>query len=193
MLSGTTFLLAAEPAPSADQARPLAPGAAAPRVTLPAGDGQATALVSGQPTILIFFRGGWCPYCNAHLSDVQKVEKDLIALGYRIFAISPETVEASKTTAEKDALSYTLLSDHEMEASAAYGVAYRVDDVTAEKYKGFGIKLTPARDGSVWMPVPSVFIIGRDGKIAFVHSDPDYKKRISAEALLQAAQILRKQ
>ena len=190
MISAIVIVHGAEPAPSADQAKPLSIGTAAPRVTLPAADGRAVELVAGQPTVLIFYRGGLCPYCNTHLSDVQKIEKDLVALGYRILAVSPESIEASKATAEKDALAYTLLSDHDMEASAAYGVAYRVDDATVEKYKNFGIKLTTGRDGHPWMPVPSVFIVGRDGKIGFVHAEVDYKKRISSADLLQAAQKL---
>ena len=42
-------------------------------------------------TVLIVYRGGWCPYCNSQLSDMQEIEKDILALGYQIVAISPDS------------------------------------------------------------------------------------------------------
>jgi peroxiredoxin len=46
--------------------------------------------VSGQPAILVFYRGGWCPYCNLQLSELRLVESEAKALGYRMIAISPD-------------------------------------------------------------------------------------------------------
>ncbi len=49
-------------APSADQIQPLLIGATVPSVQVVTADGEAVDLkeiVSGQPTILIFYRGGW--------------------------------------------------------------------------------------------------------------------------------------
>jgi peroxiredoxin len=180
----------AELADSPEKVTPLHEGQTIPAVTLATVDGKGFALqaeTAKQPTIIIFYRGGWCPYCNRHLSDVQKVEKDLLALGYRILAISPDTTEALRGTAEKDQLTYTLLSDADMKATDTFGLAFRLDDATVEKYKGYGIKLTAQHDGHYWLPVPAVYIVGKDGRIAYAHWNPDYKVRLSGAELLQAA------
>ena len=90
--------------------------------------------------------------------------------------------------AGKNHLNYQLLSDHEMTASAAYGVAFKVSPETVKKYKEYGIALTPiaGTDGH-WLPVPAVFVIDRSGKIRFAYSDPDYKTRLKVSDLLAAA------
>jgi peroxiredoxin len=180
----------AELADSPEKVNPLGKGQTVPAVTLTTVDGKEFALqaeTAKQPTVIIFYRGGWCPYCNRHLSDVQTVVKDLLALGYRILAISPDMIEALRATAEKDQLTYTLLSDADMKATDAFGLAFRLDDTTVEKYKGYGIKLTAQHDGHYWLPVPAVYIVGKDGRIAYAHWNADYKVRLSGAELLQAA------
>lgn len=37
------------------------------------------------------------------------------------------------------------------------------------------------------LPVPSVFVIGTDGRIKFVYANPDYKVRLEPAKVLQAA------
>ena len=173
-----------------EKVHPLAKGVAVPDVTLKTVDGKSFALraeTSAKPTVIIFYRGGWCPYCNAHLADVQKAEKDLLAMGYQILAISPDTAKALRSTMDDDKLTYTLLSDADMHATGAFGLAYGIDDATMEKYKSFGVPLTAQHEGRFWLPVPAVYIVGKDGRIAFAHWDPDYKVRLSGTELLKAA------
>jgi peroxiredoxin len=180
----------AELAESPEKVHPLDKGAAVPDVTLQTVDGKKFALKAetlAQPTVIIFYRGGWCPFCNAHLADVQKAEKDLLALGYRIVAISPDPVAALRATADHDHLEYTLLSDADMQATGAFGLAYGLDDATLEKYRNYKVPLTAQYEGHFWLPVPAVYIVGKDGRIAFAHWDPNYKVRLSATELLKAA------
>jgi peroxiredoxin len=118
-----------------------------PEVTLRTADGEAfdlSAAVSRKPAVLIFYRGGWCPYCNLHLGQLQEAEADLVKLGYQILAISPDRPAKLAESVEKGKLSYTLLSDAAMDAAKAFGIAFRVDDTTVEKYKGYGIDLEAA-------------------------------------------------
>ena len=46
------------------------------------------ALFASKPTVLIFYRGGWCPYCNLHLVELQGIEKEILKAGYQIVAIN---------------------------------------------------------------------------------------------------------
>ena len=179
-------------AASPEAAQPLAVGAKAPAPTLAAADGTEFALASAfaeKPTILVFYRGSWCPFCNRQLAALGELEPKLLALGYQILAVSPDTADGLKTMAGKNHLDYRLLSDRGMIASAAYGVAFRLSAATEKSYRSHGIELAPIPGGEgFWLPVPAVFIVGRDGVIKFVYSNPDYKTRLASADLLAAAE-----
>ena len=92
---------------------------------------------------------------------------------------------------EKHDLTYTLLSDHRMQAARAFGLAFRVDDVGIDRFKRYGIDLEAASGETHHvLPVPAVFLIDRDGVVRFRHYDPDYTRRLETAALLAAAREL---
>lgn len=183
-----TSLIDAE---SADQVNPVDVGEKAPEGKLVTRDGETVNLanlIAEKPTILLFYRGGWCPYCNTHLREIQKIEPALKTLGYQILAISPDRPAKLAETLEKDKLGYTLLSDSDMDAARAYGLSFEVDEATREKYREYNIDLVAASGKSHnLLPVPAAFVISKKGMIRFAYSNPDYKTRVSGEALLAAA------
>jgi peroxiredoxin len=182
---------AQEVAPSPSEIRPLLIGAAAPDSPLRTMDGTGTtlkAVLGGKPGVVIFYRGGWCPYCNAHLREIKSVQKKLAALGYATVAISPDRPEELQKTARKHALPYALLSDSRFDAARAFGVAYQLDADTLKKYATYGVDLRKASgEPHDWLPVPSVFLLGRDGTVDFVYANPDYRVRLKASVLIAAA------
>jgi peroxiredoxin len=192
-LALTTSLVRGEsPAASAADARPLGVGAHAPGLTLTDSEGAPVDLAkafAGKPTVLVFYRGSWCPFCNRQLAALGELEPKLLALGYQIIAISPDTAEGLKKMAGKNHLNYRLLSDHEMKASSAYGTAFRLSAEIEKAYGGHGVPLTPIPgDKGFWLPVPTVYLVGRDGLIKFAYSNPDYKVRLASADLLAAAE-----
>ena len=176
---------------SAQDIKPLLIGASVPDVTLQTAERKSFDLkeaVAKKPTILIFYRGGWCPYCNRHLGQLQTAEAGLLDLGYQILAISPDRPAKLRESEDKEKLTYTLLSDASMAAAKAFGIAFRVDDATVERYKGYGIDLEAASgEKHHLLPVPAVFIVGTDGLISFAYVNPDYKVRLAPEVLSAAA------
>jgi len=176
---------------SAQNVQPLGEGDKAPNATLRRPDGQEVNLadlLAVKPTVLIFYRGGWCPYCNTHLGQIATVETELLSMGYQVLAVSPDRPEELRKTLGKQHLTYQLLSDSDMVLSRAFGIAFRVDDPTLEKYSDFGIDLAKSSGRSHHLlPVPAVYIVDARGVIRFAHWDPDYKKRLDPEALLSAS------
>ncbi len=176
---------------SADDIHPLLIGAAIPQVVLESLDSNAFNLnqaVKEHPTVLIFYRGGWCPYCNIQLGQLQMVEPELLKLGYQIIAVSPDLPSNLGESVDKHELTYTLLSDHAMKAAQAFGIAFRVSEATLTKYIGYGIDLEAASgEQHHLLPVPAVFIIGQDGLIKFTYVNPDYKIRVDPTVLVDAA------
>jgi len=171
---------------------PLKVGDTIPNVTLRTEDDKEVkllTLVTEKPTVLIFYRGGWCPFCTRHLKDLAGIEKDLEAAGAQLLAISMDKPDKLKETPGRDKLGYKLLSDSDAVAIKAFGLAFKVDDKTVEKYKGYGINLDAAsgKDHHL-LPHPAVYVVDRNGKISFAHFNADYKVRLEPKKILEAVQ-----
>lgn len=165
-------------------------GDAIPDVKLRTEENQEVSLaklVAKKSTVLIFYRGGWCPFCTRHLKDLAGIEEDLKKEGAQLLAISMDTPAKLKETPGRDKLGYQLLSDSDAVAIQAFGLAFKADDKTVEKYKGYGINLDAAsgKDHHL-LPHPAVYVVDKSGKIQFAHFNPDYKARLSPEKILAA-------
>ena len=179
-------------------AAPLKKGDAIPDVTLRTEDNTSVKLqklVAEKPTVLIFYRGGWCPFCTRHLSALIEIQDDLQAAGYQLLAVSIDQPSKLKETPKHDDLGYTLLSDSDATAAEAFGIAFTVPDDLVTKYKNdYQIDLEAA-SGKMHhkLPHPSVFVVSTDGTIQYAHVNEDYKVRLEPEKILEAAKASVKQ
>jgi len=178
-------------AAAAEDVTPLEAGDTVPDVEVSNLDGETVKLrdaLASQPTVLIFYRGGWCPYCTTHLAEVAAAHDDLNALGFRVVGISADTPEAATATRAEKELPYTLLADPQMVAAQAFGLAFELDGVTATRYRIGGVPLgekdSPRRNQ---LPVPAVYLIEGGEQIRFGHYEPDYAERLEGKAILEAA------
>ena len=181
-------------ADSAENVTPLLIGQAAPSSKLQTVDGDPVslkALTMQKPTVLIFYRGGWCPYCNRQLAGLKDIEGQLDELGYQILAISPETPAQLQEQKLQTKFSVQLLADPDLEAISGFGIGYFVADEKRTTYKSKSdINLTSDKTtGKAVLPAPAVFILNTDGKVVFSYVNPDIKTRISPELLYQAAKL----
>jgi len=196
LMIATTFCTASivwsdEPgiAPEARAAVPLEAGASIPDVAVHDSAGEEVSLhslVKDGPTVIVFFRGSWCPICTRHFQDLIKIHPEVVKLGARMIAISPDTVENSAANSTKLKSPFPLYSDSDVAAASAFGLAFRVDDATITKYKGFGIDLEKASGHDHHaLPVPAIYIVDGKGKIQYAHSNPDYTMRLDGAAILE--------
>ncbi|HYJ41831.1 MAG TPA: peroxiredoxin-like family protein [Steroidobacteraceae bacterium] len=171
--------------------KPLEVGAAAPAFSAREADGQPFLFQPkklSKPTMLIFYRGGWCPYCNAHLKDLRTAVPQVSALGFEVLFLSTDRPEILRSSLN-ETVDYHLLSDNEVNAARAFGVAFRMDDATYAKYKTYGLDLEETQGATHHeLPVPAVFIVDRMGNIRFAHTNADYKQRLPAADVVKAAQ-----
>lgn len=177
---------------------PLRAGDRAPMFTVHDVNGNAVRFDPAHldsPVLLITFRGGWCPYCNAQLAGLRRILPDIRSGGVEVLFLSgdrPELLFSSlqqDTQDSIDGLDYRILSDANMEAASALGIAYRVAEGTHEAYEARGRDMD---DSSIALhtalPLPSVFMIDSDGKITFAYSNPDIRVRLPEDQVLAAAQ-----
>ena len=135
--------------------------------------------------VLVFYRGQWCPYCNKELKQLEDSIGLIQAKGATVLAITPELPENISKTIEKTKASYPILYDKGLTIMNAYKVAFKVDDKTVEKYKGYGIDLLKVNgDNGANLPVPAVYVVNKKGKIIYTFFDVDYKKRSSIKDIL---------
>jgi len=168
---------------------PLLIGEKIPDLTLKSSenkDAKLSDLFKNKKTVLVFYRGGWCPYCNIHLAALADAEKKILDLGYQIIAVSPDTPENLKITAEKDKVKYTLLSDSKGDLIKAMGIIFEAP----ENYKEV-INVHSNGMNTSFLPVPSVFVVNTDSAILFEYISPDFKHRISSELLISVLKNLK--
>jgi peroxiredoxin len=167
---------------NATEVSPLLIGEVVPSINLMDSKGKMMNLsevVATKAAVLIFYRGGWCPYCNLHLGELQQIEDEIIEKGYQIIAISPDAPVHIQETIEKQDLKYALFSDPDLAVTRAFGLAFQAPGRNVDM-----LKLRSEGKNPGVLPVPAVFVVNQEGKILFEYISPDYKTRISGKMLL---------
>lgn len=187
-------------AATAEDIQPLTAGDKAPRFTLRTVGNDEFIFNPRElerPAVIITFRGGWCPFCNMHLSELRHVVGEIDKLGVDVLFLSgdrPDQLYESldrETQEDIAGFGYTIYSDADAQAAVALGIAFRAAQRTIDRRleKGQDIGASSMERHGV-LPVPSVFAVGRDGVIAFAYSNADYKVRLPADELLAVAKEL---
>jgi peroxiredoxin len=144
------------------------------------------------PLVLLFYRGGWCPYCSLELRAWQRRLPELERLGASLVAVSPQTPDHSLTTAEKNELAFPVLSDSSLAASDAFGITFTLAPELVELYGRVGNDLPVLNGNGRWaLPLPATYVIDRDGRIVYAHVEADYRERAEPDAVLRAVQAAR--
>lgn len=165
-------------------------GGRAPAIVLGNAKGETVdvgTLLKNGPVVVTFYRGGWCPYCNLELKAFQEVLPEIAAAGASLVAISPEKPDDTLSTAEKNALTFEVLSDVGQKVGRAFGLVYEFTDELKSAYQEFGLDI-PARNGAPgeWaLPVSATYVINRDGLIIYAYTDVDYRDRADPRDVLK--------
>ncbi len=107
-------------------------------------------------------------------------------MGYQIVAVSTDSPENLKQTEVKQKLTYTLLSDADISVSKKFGIANK----SPKNYDKFLPETSGGKNVDKLLPVPSVFILNRKGKIRFEYINPNFTQRLSPDLLKAAAASL---
>jgi peroxiredoxin len=154
-------------------------------------DGASTtlnAIVGNRTTVLVFYRGAWCPYCNLTL---RAYERDLVpALADRdigVVAVSPQLPDGSRGAAENNALSFTVVSDPGNRLAGQFGILTAPSEEAQEAQKQLGLDLTAVNaDGTTGLPMPSTVIVDGHGALRWRDVHPDYTTRSEVHDILGA-------
>lgn len=163
-------------------------GDLAPDFTLQTANGKQVTLgeaVAKGPVILIFYRGGWCPFCQLQLKSLQETLPEFEEMGASLIAVSPQTPAASMATARKLNLTFDILSDHGNMVAHEYGLVWTVGEPQRKVGAMMGIDLPKSNgDSSFELPIPAAYIIDHDRIIRYSFLDTDYTKRMDPVSII---------
>ena len=138
------------------------------------------------PIVLMWYRGGWCPYCNIQLRAMQQSLDKIEKSGARLVVLTPELPEKAKETAENSGIDIVALHDKDNQLARDYGIMFDLPEPIVPMYRD-KIKL-PTYNGTdkLQLPLAATYVIDTSGKITYAFLDADYKKRAEPSDVLAA-------
>lgn len=172
-------------------------GASAPRegddmppFVLPDHAGRLVALqdvLTSGPVAITFARGHWCPYCRIAVSALADVADDVSTIGAQIIAIVPDRQEFAARLKEDAHAPFPILTDVDNGYALGLGLVFWVGEEMQRHMLQRDVNPARSQGNDSWfVPVPATFVVGRDGKIIARHVDPDYRKRMELDAVVEA-------
>jgi peroxiredoxin len=138
----------------------LNPGEPFPRLTISTTDDQTLTIpdaFAGDFGVVLFYRGSWCPYCNAQLRAFERAGETLAAAGVKVAALSVDDNEATAALVARHKLTFPVGYGAVAPAIASLTGAFVNPDPVYLQSTGF--VLDPA--GKVIVSVYSSGAIGR--------------------------------
>lgn len=170
------------------------PGDIAPGFSLLNQNGVAVSLADRLalgPVVLLFVRGGWCPFCTLSLRAWQQALPHLHDAGSDLLVVSPQRVDICGMVAERDLLAYSMLSDPGGAVSDRYGIMVDLPEVVRPLYLRLGHDLPHINGTGNWrLPRSSTFVIAQDGRIVLAHAGPTQRHRLEPDTAIEAVRRL---
>ncbi len=171
-------------------------GQQAPSFQMINQDGQTVAsedLLSKGLLVLTFYRGVWCPYCNADLANLKKYVPEIEQNGATLVGISPEQPQFLKKIIAMQKLNFDILHDERNALAAQFNLKfYYPGDLKALYRDKFNINLEVQQGNDEWaLPMPARFVIDQQGIIRYAESKADYRNRPNPDALMEVLKNLK--
>lgn len=176
-------------------AESVAVGQELPAATLrdPAGSPVALSDALGdRGTVIVFYRGSWCPYCNIALKHYQEaLLPELRRRGVELVAISPQTPEASDLAVANGGLEFTVLSDPGNALVRELGILTEPSASARRAHTALGFDVADSNaDSTGDIPFPTVLVVDANRRVAFVDVHVDYTTRTEVPEIVAAVDAL---
>jgi peroxiredoxin len=173
----------------------LKEGVQAPDFTLPDVRGASVTLshlLMQGPVVIAFYRGTWCPYCNLQLRAYQQALPQIQAQGASLVAISPQTPDNSLSMAEKNELTFAVLSDVGNQVARQFGLVFTIDEAVRATHKQVGANLPAFNGNDSWeLPMAGTFLIDPAGIVRLIFVDPDFRHRLDPSVIIARLEELK--
>ena len=138
------------------------------------------------PIILMWYRGGWCPYCSVQLRAMQQSLDNIESAGAHLVVLTPELPEKAKETADANDLAIVALHDKDNALAKKYGILFQIPEPIAPIYRE-KLKLgSYTGNQRMELPLAATYVIDKSGNITYAFLDADYKKRAEPADVIAA-------
>lgn len=174
----------------------LQPGQVAPDFILSDCGGQAVRLydlLQQGPVVIVFFRGGWCGFCQTYLRGLQRATPLLRAAGAELVAVSPQLPDPSLALEIREHLAFRVLCDVGLKVSTRFGLSYPLPAAVQKVYREFGADLPTVNGpaGADRLPLAATYLIAPDRIIHTAAIDENPAQRLDPADILSALRTLR--
>ena len=138
-----------------------------------------SAVVGDGTSVLVFYRGAWCPDRNIALGRGQQALLLFLAqCGHRPRPATPQTPDGSLSMQQKNALAFTVVSDPGNAIAGRLGILTRPSDDARAAQLELGLDLAAVNaDGTSTLPMPATVILGPGRTVRWIDVHPDYTTR----------------
>lgn len=164
-------------------------GEAMPSFLLPDQNGHLVSLdrlLERGPVVIAMHRGHWCPYCRINASALADVAGEVHRLGGQIVAVTPELQSFNASLRDDAGASFPVLTDIDNAYALETNVAIWVGEEKRKAMSGAGWDISMFHGNDAWvLPIPATFVVGTDGLVKARYVDPDYRRRMPIEPILE--------
>jgi peroxiredoxin len=142
-------------------------------------------LLSDGPTAIMFHRGHWCAYCRLNLHAVAKSSDAIADAGGRVVIVTPERQQFTQSFRSEANAPFPVLTDLDNGYAMSLNLAIWLGPDFIQLLSNSGRDIARFQGNDAWMvPIPATFVVGRDGNVAARFIDPDFRKRMELDDLL---------
>ena len=142
------------------------------------------------PVVVSINRGHWCEYCRTELDALNRGLSEIVEAGAQVVSIMPETLSFIRQAAEKTQNKFPILSDENNGYAMSLNLVIWAGDRVRGLFLADGLQLEYSHGNASWfLPIPATFVVGTDGRIVARLVDPDFRKRMDIENILNALRV----
>jgi peroxiredoxin len=149
------------------------------RLRDPAGKAFSSCdLLSAGPVLIVFYRGRWCPYCNADLRAIEHFSRELASSGASIVAISQQSADEGRATERMHDLSFPTLVDRGGKVARSFGLRWKLSQELRTAELESGLDLAAVNGESSWtLTMPARYVVSPQGIVEYADISADHTRR----------------
>jgi peroxiredoxin len=144
----------------------------------PSGEVFTREALSKKPTLMIFYRGNWCPLCVAQVKEISGLYNQLNEMGVDVCLVSPQPEENTQQLADRFKVPFKFLVDKNLKAAEAFGI--KASGGTPSGMEVLGYDSDTVR--------PTVLITDKNGVLVYSDLTDNYRVRPEPEEFIKVFQ-----
>lgn len=143
------------------------------------GNRVSSSQLAGSPTIMLFVRGSWCPFCSKQVADLTQAYKAITDAGAKLIFVTPKPLETTRRVADMFGVDFDFWLDESLGIARQLGLLLEAG-VPDEQRREYG-------DDTLW---PTSLVIDTNGVIRYTELSRIPVDRPNPEKLLDVVRSL---